>query len=211
MTSASAAAGEKRRWGASRHVYDDAEARGLLLEALQRCLVRRGAPDFAMGEVAAEAGVTRSTLYRYFPNRRDLLSALIVRRLDAALGRILAALPDTDSPAQCLPDLVLALLALTEGDPVNESLFGGEDQSDVAAVGLASEAIVDVQVAHLGPLLERWREAGSVHGDVDVRETLRWLNAMMLFLQTPVLRERTEGDKRLWLDRFVVRTLLPPQ
>lgn len=209
VTSTELTAGERRRWGASRHVYDDGEARGLLLDALQRCLVRQGSVDFAMGDVAAEAGVTRSTLYRYFPNRRDLLSALVVRRLDAALGRLLAEAPDTADPARCVPDLVLALLALTDRDPVNESLFAGESQSYIADVGLATEAIVDVEVVHLGPLLEGWRASGAVHGDLDVRETVRWLNAMMLVLQTPALRERDEAEKRLWLDRFVVRTLVP--
>ena len=39
-------------------------------------------PSAALGEVAAAAGVGRTTLHRYFPERSDLLSALVVHVLE---------------------------------------------------------------------------------------------------------------------------------
>ena len=45
-----------------------------------------------MAEVADEAGVVRSTVYRYFPTRDELLLGLVLMRIDAALARLVRSL-----------------------------------------------------------------------------------------------------------------------
>jgi len=50
-------------------------ARNAIFEALVRHLEAGDADDVSMEELATEAGVSRRTLYRYFPNRSDLLTA----------------------------------------------------------------------------------------------------------------------------------------
>ena len=50
-------------------------ARTAIFEAMVRHLEAGDADDVAMEDLAREAGVSRRTLYRYFPNRSDLLSA----------------------------------------------------------------------------------------------------------------------------------------
>jgi len=50
-------------------------ARTAIFEALVRHLEGGDADDVSMEELAREAGVSRRTLYRYFPSRGDLLAA----------------------------------------------------------------------------------------------------------------------------------------
>jgi AcrR family transcriptional regulator len=50
-------------------------ARTAILGALRRHLEMGDADDVSMDDLAAEAGVSRRTLYRYFPGRADLLTA----------------------------------------------------------------------------------------------------------------------------------------
>jgi AcrR family transcriptional regulator len=50
-------------------------ARQAIMEALVRHLEAGDADDISMDDLAAEAGVSRRTLYRYFPARQDLLVA----------------------------------------------------------------------------------------------------------------------------------------
>jgi AcrR family transcriptional regulator len=50
-------------------------ARTAILEALLRHLESGDADDVSMDDLAREAGVSRRTLYRYFPTRGDLLAA----------------------------------------------------------------------------------------------------------------------------------------
>ncbi|HEX6536764.1 MAG TPA: helix-turn-helix domain-containing protein [Gemmatimonadaceae bacterium] len=52
-----------------------AVARNAILNALVRHLEAGDADDIPMEELAREAGVSRRTLYRYFPSRSDLLAA----------------------------------------------------------------------------------------------------------------------------------------
>jgi len=59
-----------------------AQARILQIERIKstsrRLLAEKGAPGLSLREVAREMGVVSSALYRYFPTRDDLLTALIV-------------------------------------------------------------------------------------------------------------------------------------
>ena len=47
----------RRHWGAGRALLDDAEARDRLLDAAEKCIVRRGDTQIRMSEVADAAAV----------------------------------------------------------------------------------------------------------------------------------------------------------
>ena len=96
-----------RRWGDDRALLDDDEARRLLLDAASRCIVRRGNTQIRMAEVAQEAGVVRSTVYRYFPGREDLVLGLVLMRIDAALAALVRSLRNPGDATKCLPKMVL--------------------------------------------------------------------------------------------------------
>ena len=59
-----------------------AEARVFQIETIKstsrRLMVKGGAPALSLREVAREMGLVSSAIYRYFPTRDDLLTALIV-------------------------------------------------------------------------------------------------------------------------------------
>jgi AcrR family transcriptional regulator len=55
-------------------------------EAARRQLAETGAPQLSLRAVARELGLVSSALYRYFPSRDDLLTALIIDAYDS-LGK----------------------------------------------------------------------------------------------------------------------------
>lgn len=66
------------------------ETSDLILEAALHAIGRRGVKKLGMQDVSESAGVSRSTLYRYFPNKEDLLAALVryeQKRFEASLRR----------------------------------------------------------------------------------------------------------------------------
>ncbi|MGO9511039.1 MAG: TetR/AcrR family transcriptional regulator [Mycobacterium sp.] len=198
-----------RRWGDDRAILDDDEARRLLLDAASRCIVRRGNAQIRMAEVAEEAGVSRSTLYRYFPGRDEVLLGLMLMRVDTALGDLVRSLDHPDDPVRSLPEMVLARVQSVDGNPLNEALFAAESTAVAAALELGSQPIVALLLAHYGPLLQRWKRAGRLYADLDPRSIVQWLNTATLFLLSPSWRHRSATDKRRFVEQFLVRALVP--
>lgn len=199
-----------RWWGSDSALLDDEEARRRLLEAARRCIVRRGSARIRMAEVAEEAGVARSTVYRYFQSRDDLIIGMFLSQIDAALEKVVARLDDPGDAARCLPELVLGPNSFIEGSPVNEALFSPGSRDMVIALELNSEPLIDASYRHFGPLLERWQAAGQLHPDLDLHDTVRWIGVVALTMLAAPWRERSEAGKREFLDRYLVRALVVP-
>ena len=161
-----------------------------------------------MAEVANEAGVARSTLYRYFSTRGDLILGLFQTRVDAALEEVVRRLPDPGDAARCLPEFILGPIGYVRGNPLNEALFSPASIAFVTSLELTSEPLVDASLEHFGPLLERWQADGQIHGDLDLRDTARWMNAIGLVLLAPPWRQRSTAAKREFLERYFVRALV---
>ncbi len=198
-----------RRWGAERALLDGDEARHRLLEAASRCIVRRGNTQIRMAEVAAEAGVVRSTVYRYFPSRDDLLLGLLLMRIDNALADHVASLPHPEDAANSIQQLLMAPVESVVGDPLNEALMSGESTALTTALEIGSEQIVDVILRHYRPLFGRWQAGGQLHPDLDPRETARWLHTAALFLVAPAWRHRPTEAKRRFVEQYLLRALVP--
>jgi AcrR family transcriptional regulator len=198
-----------RRWGADRAILDDEEARERILDAAGRCIVRRGNTQFRMGEVADEAEVSRSTVYRYFPGRDDVLLGLILMRVDNALGELVRSLPAPDDPIRSVPEMVLARVESVDGNPLNEALFAAESTAVATALEKGSESIVELLLRHYEPLLSRWKLAGRLYADLDFGSIVQWLHTTTLFLLAPSWRYRPAADKRQFVEQFVVRALVP--
>src|SRR5262245_27932482 len=58
-----------------------ADRPGEILEAALSCFAERGFAATRLEDIAARAGVTKGTLYLYFPNKEELFKALVRGRL----------------------------------------------------------------------------------------------------------------------------------
>jgi AcrR family transcriptional regulator len=68
-----------------------------LLDAAQRLFARHGLAQTSVADIAAEAGVAKGSVYRYFDSKEALLSALKDRFFEQMMARVsdvVAALPD---------------------------------------------------------------------------------------------------------------------
>ena len=90
-----------------------------------------------MDDIAQRCGVGKGTLYRYFPNKQELLYAVMRDGMIALLEQIHAAVGSTTPPAEKLASIVHAVLAHFAARP-----------------GLAS--IVDREESKRGVALTKW-------------------------------------------------------
>jgi AcrR family transcriptional regulator len=76
-----------------------------VVAAALRCLARTGLRAMTVDDVAADAGVSRATLYRAFPGGRDTILSAVV---DAEIARLLAAVGQATEPATELRGALVA-------------------------------------------------------------------------------------------------------
>jgi AcrR family transcriptional regulator len=137
-----------------------------LLAAAKEEFTARGV-DVNVRAIAARAGVGTATLYRHYPLRSDLISAVFRREIDdcAAAAPLLAASHDPDSA------LALWLQRYTEFVATKHGLAAALHSGDPAYSGLP----IYFQ-EHIGPalqmLLQNAEAAGAVRGDVDALDLL---------------------------------------
>ncbi len=200
-----------RRWGHDGALLGDEEACRRLLDAAERCIVRRGDTQIRMAEVADEAGVVRSTVYRYYATRDDLLLGLVLRRVETASVRWVRALTDPQDAAGSIRELVLMPVAAVEdGDAVNDALYASESTALAPVLERGAEAVADAVAAQVGALFRQWKADGQIYSDLNLRETVQWMSATTSFLLTSSWRHRPAAAKRRFVDRYLIRALVPP-
>lgn len=90
-----------------------------LLDATLRLASRDGYTAVTMEAVAREAGVAKPVLYAVFPNRDDLLHALLDREEQRAWAQIARVMPQamSDDPPTLFAETVTAFLTAVRGEP----------------------------------------------------------------------------------------------
>ena len=116
--------------------------RSRILRAAEECFARSGFQATSMDEVIAAAGMSSSTVYRYFPEgKRSLMRAVLVRRMEPLVERI-KRLAESEE----LPDFeqsfieALVLLNYERDDVDRDAARRGEVHKDVDDVGLSAWA-----------------------------------------------------------------------
>ena len=118
-----------------------------------------------MAEVARLAGVGRATLYRNFPERRDLLEALFADEVDALIA---AAVPADDDPGAAL----LAWLRRFAAFEDSKHVIAGELLEYTTPTDPVFSSSRDRVIAAGEPLLAAAQDAGQVRDDITLVQAL---------------------------------------
>jgi TetR/AcrR family transcriptional repressor of mexCD-oprJ operon len=126
-----------------------------ILEAASRVLARQGQAA-TINDVAAEAGIGRATVYRYFKTREQLVSALWEAALSEVEERLLAARLEQIPFEQGLALVVRAIAGVGERYAV---LLGEQSREELER---GREVLGD----RVFTLLERGQKSGALRSDV---------------------------------------------
>ncbi|WP_242889414.1 TetR/AcrR family transcriptional regulator [Actinomadura litoris] len=150
----------------------DAERNARLLVAAARELFDERGPDVALDEVARRAGVGNATLYRHYPTRGDLLTAVYADEIAALCDRGAALLREPD-PAEALFTWLEAFVVHVA---TRRTLaFAGVDGERRTALFERWHASL---TSTAEKLLSRAQEVGAVRADLTVAEVLALANAV---------------------------------
>ena len=152
--------------------------RDRILDGAMRAVARHGLVKLRMGDVSQSAGLSRGTVYRYFPNREKLLDELARREADRFQKQLLAELEKAEPKEERIRVALLYAARLASEHPVLRRLL----ETDSAFVlGFIREQLPVVRaVIHelLAPVLE---ESSLVRAGIATPQQLvDWLTRVMI-------------------------------
>lgn len=188
---------------------DEAEARQRILEAAQRCVDRHGAMQASLSDVAAELGVIRQTVYRYYGSTDDLFSALAQVSADDFIARIVDRMRPIEDPAEAV---VEGLAFTIESVPTERYLALLLRTETAFTQGIISEVAMDFGRS----LLERtgidWEALGYDDEELDglVEFLLRLIQSMVVTPAAPSGEVRSGRQLRAYLRRWLGPSIMAP-
>jgi AcrR family transcriptional regulator len=192
-------------WSGSAPATDD-EAVARILSAAGKAIDERGA-DFSIADVARTLGVTRQTVYRYFPSTEALLVASAVRAADDFLERLAEHLHGLADPVDAVTEAIATALEWLPKDK-HLGLLLAPGRADEHTASVTS----DVALQFANRMVRRfdvdWSGLGFSEGELDdLAEHL--LRIIQSFVIDPGRPPRTGEDLRGYLRRWVGRAVLP--
>ena len=168
---------------------DAVRNRTAILEAAKQLVTEQGA-EVAMGEIARVAGVAVGTLYRHFPNKADLLAAVVNEYVDAladdaqgAWERVESGRSEADQELLDFLERALEMVARSHAAKTVARALGAEVEYAEPETR-ATEA--------LGRLIEAGRSSGRLRRDLTVSD----LYILMVFYPG----EGSVEVRRRWLE-----------
>ena len=180
-----------------------------ILRAARRCYLDRGFSGTGMRDVAAAAGVARSTVYRYFPGRDDLLVATVKREMEVLNRQIRSRLAGSDDPAdQVVEGLILAIRTIPRR-PLLRAVFASDEDSRARRVVWRSDVIVHFGEELMDHVIRPAATSGQLQDAVRPEILVEWVYRLLLsFLTLPSNWIRRDDELRATLHALLVPVLL---
>ncbi|MBO0838109.1 MAG: TetR/AcrR family transcriptional regulator [Actinobacteria bacterium] len=156
-----------------------------LLDAAREAFGEQG-PDASLDGIAQRAGVGSGTLYRHFPTREDLMSAVYRGEIEGlcARGRELAS---SVSPADALATWLRLLADMADRRGLAAALYERVSSDPPSPFFRAAKEMMETTAS---ALLERAQEAGAIRPDVTVSDLLKLTHGIARLSDGPAETQR---------------------
>lgn len=180
-----------------------------LVDAAEVCFHRHGLAKTTIEDIASEALVSRSTVYRHVGDRDELLLEVLLRAADRFFDRLQKRVTTELTISGALVDGVLYTLESVRRDEDLMLLFAPEAIGYTTRIAGSSEAIFARTAERLRPMIEPAQEAGEMRSDLTVEEIAQWMTRIVFsFLVLPGGVDSPD-DVRDQLERFLIPALVP--
>ncbi len=179
-----------------------AAARERLLDAAVRCITRDGMVGGNIAAVAAEAGVSRPTVYRYFADQQSLVDATLLHAGRDLSERLGARLRRLRAPAEMAVEAVFFVLREIPREPVLGAMWSDAVLDASVVASITRRPVLDWGRGAVGDLV---RAAGWSAEAAD--EAVEVMLRMLLSLLAAPEPRRSDAALRAFLMRRLVPAL----
>lgn len=179
-----------------------------ILDAAVDCFAECGVNQCNMVDVAARAGVGRSTLYRHFPNLEDIIVAALLRDMEDLLANMKTVRAGASTIDDQIAESYLYLLQEIPRLPVMGMLFT-QDAAMVETLSLEAEEFHRLGAQFSQENYEEAKRQGRLREGVTLEEFVEWSTRLLLSLcANPYQHANNRKRMRQYLRRFVLPSLL---
>ena len=187
----------------------NSDLRVRILAAAKRCYLTDGISVTGMRDVAATANIARSTLYRYFPGRDDLLVATIQAEMEGLNARIRKKIARYHEPADLLVEGLIVAVREVPRNPLLRAVFTSDEDSRARRVIWRSDVIVAFGEELMADVIGPASEAGTLQDAVSPELLVEWVYRLLLsFLTLPSNWTGNERELRATLHALRVPVML---
>jgi AcrR family transcriptional regulator len=178
---------------------DDDEAVARIIAATRSAIDERG--TVSVSEVAQTLGVTRQTVYRYFPTHEALLAATALSCVDGFLDRLAAHLGSITDPTEAVVEGIAYTFEQIAHDRYLSLVFQPGKASAFTA-GVTSDMAISFGRSMLQRFDVDWDATGFTDGKLDelVEVMLRMLQSLIVDPGRPA---RRGGELRRFLREWI--------
>ena len=182
----------------------DEEAVARILAAASQAIDSRGA-DISIADVARALGVTRQTVYRYFPSTDALLVAAATQAATGFLDRLAAHLSGITDPVEAVTEGIATALEWLPTDK-HIGLLLAHDRGNAFTADVTSEVALRFADSMLRRFDVDWTAVGLTDDDLaELGEHL--LRIIQSFVIDPGRPPRRGAELRRYLRRWVGSTV----
>jgi len=194
------------RWGDGRRADSD-YAREQILDAAWTCYQQNGIFKTSMEHIAREAKVSRTTIYRYFENRDEVLTGVVVKATDGLTQELLEHVRTTNSFAEYLTETLVTVTELVPRSRVFQLMLA-EPSAVLSRLCIGS---AELQVLAENFFRDRFYQAearGELCDGINLPELTGWLLHVIAsyVLATPL--RNTAPEWRQTVKKFLLPAIV---
>lgn len=182
-----------------------------ILQAAKHCYLHFGVEKTGMQDIAKQAKLARSTVYRYYPTADDLLLALISTEMQAMNRELSKKLARFERPEDVIVEGVVIALKAIPQHPLLSQVFAGDSSSALRQKVWNSPTIVALGTDLMATVMQASLEQGHLQQAVRSEVLIEWVYRILLsFLSLPSNWVKTDKQLRATLHALLIPVLLQP-
>jgi AcrR family transcriptional regulator len=160
-------------WKARPERVEYSAMRRRLVDAAETIVRTQGAAALRLDSVGEAVGLHRSSVYRYFDSKEELLTAVAVQATFRVGREVIDALGVSAGPEQLLVEGLAMAMAKIAVDPVHRSLMAPSASEAMTRVG--SRALTEGIRPLVEPMFVAAADQGLLRPGVTIEDASRWL------------------------------------
>ena len=177
--------------------------KGRLVDAAEEIVREGGVNALRLDSVAEAAGLHRSSVYRYFASKEELLTAVVIQASLRVRHKVVKKLGRSAPPKQLLAEGLAMALAELATDPIHQALADPAASETMAKVG--GKALTSGLGPLVDPVFEQAAAQGLLREGVSPADASRWLQVVARGL----LRSPDISSNRAELTALLELMLIP--